>query len=625
MYRIKWIIILVFLLIFYLPSPGWTNYTNSNYVTLQITAQDQGNGMGPGAEMKFSNNGQDWSSPEPFATIRNLWDLTAFGGGTSDGQKTVYLKLKDTSGNWSINQITASIVLDQTAPAVNAAPAGGNYDKPISITLTANESAAIYYTTDGSTPTSLSKIYSAPITLNQTVTLKFFAEDMAGNQSPIFSQTYNILDLTLDTDNDGMPDWWEKEYGLAPNQNDANLDNDLDGYTNLEEYLAGWNPVHYASTIYVNANAPAGGNGAAGAPLNSIYQALQIAIDADTVLVLEGNYLESQGLIIKDRVDLTSDVGAKCTIDLDGSGYIEAGDYSTILGFTIINPLDNTATINCIGTSPGIYNNIIVPKTASATAIRLSDSSSAKVINNTIVDAYVGIEIDSASPVIKNNIIVNNLVGIMLYSGNPLIDYNNVWGNIGNATCPNGDYCGGVMAGLNDMSSDPMFVDKTLANYHLLTDSPCIDMGTAQDAPTDDIDGNLRPQGAGYDMGADEVVNAQNLLPVVELSMNKAFFVTGEKIVVYLDITAPDIPIKADLYITLQFPDGRSYYYPNWSIFPKAILRSWTISDLSKKLFTRTFRGTEIAGKYTWSVYLVQPKTDILIVPPTTASFTYVR
>jgi hypothetical protein len=42
----------------------------------------------------------------------------------------------------------------------------------------------------------------------------------------------------LDTDNDGMPDEWEKRHGLDPrNSADAMGDANGDGYTNLEEYL----------------------------------------------------------------------------------------------------------------------------------------------------------------------------------------------------------------------------------------------------------------------------------------------------------------------------------------------------------------------------------------------------
>ncbi len=40
-----------------------------------------------------------------------------------------------------------------------------------------------------------------------------------------------------DTDNDGMPNYWELAYGLDPNVDDHNGDFDADGYTNLEEYI----------------------------------------------------------------------------------------------------------------------------------------------------------------------------------------------------------------------------------------------------------------------------------------------------------------------------------------------------------------------------------------------------
>ena len=42
----------------------------------------------------------------------------------------------------------------------------------------------------------------------------------------------------LDTDQDGMPDYWENRQNLDPQDaEDRNLDNDGDGYTELEEYL----------------------------------------------------------------------------------------------------------------------------------------------------------------------------------------------------------------------------------------------------------------------------------------------------------------------------------------------------------------------------------------------------
>ena len=47
----------------------------------------------------------------------------------------------------------------------------------------------------------------------------------------------------FDSDGDGMPDWWEKKYGLNPfDTSDAQIDSDGDGFSNLEEYHAGTDP-----------------------------------------------------------------------------------------------------------------------------------------------------------------------------------------------------------------------------------------------------------------------------------------------------------------------------------------------------------------------------------------------
>jgi hypothetical protein len=47
-----------------------------------------------------------------------------------------------------------------------------------------------------------------------------------------------------DDDNDEMPDTFEVQYGLRPlDPTDADEDPDNDGATNLEEYIAGTNPI----------------------------------------------------------------------------------------------------------------------------------------------------------------------------------------------------------------------------------------------------------------------------------------------------------------------------------------------------------------------------------------------
>ena len=48
--------------------------------------------------------------------------------------------------------------------------------------------------------------------------------------------------VKCDSDSDGMPDRWEVTYGLNPLVNDAALDKDGDGFSNLVEYRKGTNP-----------------------------------------------------------------------------------------------------------------------------------------------------------------------------------------------------------------------------------------------------------------------------------------------------------------------------------------------------------------------------------------------
>jgi len=68
-------------------------------------------------------------------------------------------------------------------------------------------------------------------------------KDYAGNELLTPSKTFWITEDAADADNDGMPDWWEEKYDLdSKNPIDAYMDNDRDGYTNLEEYTIGTNP-----------------------------------------------------------------------------------------------------------------------------------------------------------------------------------------------------------------------------------------------------------------------------------------------------------------------------------------------------------------------------------------------
>jgi parallel beta-helix repeat protein len=74
----------------------------------------------------------------------------------------------------------------------------------------------------------------------------------------------------------------------------------------------------------------------------------------------------------------------------------------------------------------------------------------------------------------------------------------------------------GGAAGEGNITADPLFRSPAGGGYRLREESPCVDAGTAQGAPSDDIKGVLRPVGDGYDMGAHEFLEFfETWLPVV--------------------------------------------------------------------------------------------------------------
>ena len=60
----------------------------------------------------------------------------------------------------------------------------------------------------------------------------------------------------------------------------------------------------------------------------------------------------------------------------------------------------------------------------------------------------------------------------------------------------------GYAGSIGNITGNPLFAGPS--DYHLQAGSPCIDNGTSAAAPSTDIEGTSRPQGANFDMGAYE-------------------------------------------------------------------------------------------------------------------------
>jgi len=99
--------------------------------------------------------------------------------------------------------------------------------------------------------------------------------------------------------------------------------------------------------------------------------------------------------------------------------------------------------------------------------------------------------------------------GVYISGGFSIIKNTIIWGNTPNensinssATVIYSDVADFSGTGEGNIDSDPLYLGS--GNYHLSSDSPCIDKGTSSGAPNTDIEGTPRPQGNGYDMGAYE-------------------------------------------------------------------------------------------------------------------------
>jgi len=91
----------------------------------------------------------------------------------------------------SVYGITGTTATDAATPTFSSGT--GNYLTPQSISISsATSGAAIYYTTDGTTPDNTKTLYSDPVSVNATTTIKAIAYATGLNVSPVASAIYTF-------------------------------------------------------------------------------------------------------------------------------------------------------------------------------------------------------------------------------------------------------------------------------------------------------------------------------------------------------------------------------------------------------------------------------------------------
>ncbi|MGE3840547.1 MAG: chitobiase/beta-hexosaminidase C-terminal domain-containing protein [Vicinamibacterales bacterium] len=163
------------------PAPTGSPFTSAQTVTLATTTS--------GAEIRYTLDGTTptsssalYASALTIATGTTLKAL-AFKSGWSASTEA--------SGVYAFNYGTLA------APTAN--PAGGSYTAAQTVTLTADAGATILYTLDGSEPllgAGSTAVYSAPLVVHVTTTLKSRAVRVDWTASSVRTDTFTITDTT---------------------------------------------------------------------------------------------------------------------------------------------------------------------------------------------------------------------------------------------------------------------------------------------------------------------------------------------------------------------------------------------------------------------------------------------
>ncbi len=199
-------------------------------------------------------------------------------------------------------------------------------------------------------------------------------------------------------------------------------------------------------------------------------------------------------------------------------------------GQNIVLRMENTAG-RC--TNSRIYNNLCDNTWSNSDCIEFDTVSSSygsfgniTVDSNTFICQRYGCRLrvyslsDITAPCyFRNNIFVCTsnygiLTTVVTYGSGYFNFYNNCFYDTNSAVVSSWAGSTGTQFGSNAITNDnPDFVDWGGDDFRLSDSSPCIDAGSSNNPPDFDFDGNSRPMGAGYDIGAYEYYSGVSLEP----------------------------------------------------------------------------------------------------------------
>lgn len=162
-------------------------------------------------------DGQSWTSG--IATA----NLAAY-----DGKKIqlafAYTSNTEFAGTWQIKELYVKAKTDKAPVVIEApvfTPKEGTYMDKVSVSIAAAEGLKVYYTLDGSEPTTASTLYEAAFDLTETTTVMAIAVDAEGNASPVAKAMYTIKATPVAPENGALFNFNENKWNLPVSSKEA--------------------------------------------------------------------------------------------------------------------------------------------------------------------------------------------------------------------------------------------------------------------------------------------------------------------------------------------------------------------------------------------------------------------
>lgn len=174
----------------------WISYDlgSTKTVSLVKIAFYNGNIRASTFDVQTSSDGTIWTTRSSRTSSGTTTALETFDFTDVNARHVRILGHGNSSNLWNSYTEVEVWGFAGTVAAPTFSPAGGTYTSAQSVTIaSATTGASIRYTTDGSTPTpTVGMLYSGPVSVGTTMTLKAIAYASGMSNSPVSSATYTI-------------------------------------------------------------------------------------------------------------------------------------------------------------------------------------------------------------------------------------------------------------------------------------------------------------------------------------------------------------------------------------------------------------------------------------------------